>query len=99
MPALDELLAVLVARCRTVAQRLGAIRIHEYLAGDQAHVFCGSRLENGIRRVRMHGAEYQRRRRAVFEELIDEDRGDLTCIRLVRESHLPGKRISVQPVE
>ena len=47
----------------------------------------------------MHGTEYQRRRRTVPDKFIDEDRGNLARISLIRESHLPRECVSVKPVE
>ncbi len=99
VPALDEFLALFVAGGRAVAQLFGTIRIHEHFAGDQPHVLRGSRLEDRVGGVRVHGAEYQRRRRAVLEQLIDKDGSDFLCIRLVGESHLSRKCVSMQPVE
>ena len=55
-----------VTVCRTVT-------VHQYLAGNQPHVAGRGRLEHGIRGMCVYGREYQRRGRAVADQLVDEN--------------------------
>ena len=99
MPALDQCLAVGVTRLRVVAQVLRAVAVHQNLARDQPHAFRVGGLENSVSRVRVHGAEYERRCRTVREQLVDEHAGDFTRVVRIGEFCFGRKGVPVEPVE
>ncbi len=72
MPAPGQIGAVAHAVFGGIAQRLGAVAVHQALAGDEPHVARERLGEQRIDRGRMHGAEHARARCAVTGELVEE---------------------------
>ena len=89
----------LVARFRRVAQKLGAIAVHQHLAGGDAHSARAGRLEDRIDRCRVHRREDHRGRRAVAQKLVEEERRDLARVRRIREAAFRRERVEVEPFE
>ena len=84
---------------RIVSQRLGAVTVHEHLARDEPHITRLGSLKNRVGRMRMDGAEYERRRGAIAQQFIDKNLGNFPRMIRVREFFLRGIGILVQPVE
>ncbi len=99
VPALDECLAVLVRGGCIVLQRIGTVAVHKNLAGDKTHIARFGRFKYRISRMRVYGTEDQRRRSAVVQQFVNEDRRHLSRIIRVFETRLDRVGITVQPVQ
>lgn len=91
MPALDQCLAFGIARFGGVGQVVRRVAIHHYLAGDQAQVQAFSLFEQGIHRLWVHAAEYQRSGGAVAQQFLEEDLRHLVGVAFVGELFSQGK--------
>ena len=70
---------------RVVSQRLGRITVHEAFAGDGAHAALRGGLEEGVHRMRMHGAETGDRGGAIAQTFIEEQLRHAPGMRHIRE--------------
>ena len=99
MPRFQQLTRVTLAGPGGVAQILRAVAIHQHLACRHTHAACRGRLEERLHGGTVNAAEDHRRRRAVAYQLIEEELGNLLCVRRVREPALGRKRVVLQPVK
>ncbi|MNV93109.1 hypothetical protein D3C71_1877590 [compost metagenome] len=65
VPALNQFAGLAVALLRGFQQFLRRMAVHHHLAGDQPHIQRRRLTEQRFNRLRMHGAEHQRRGGAV----------------------------------
>ena len=99
VPALDKLLALFIAAFCGIKQIIRRIAIHHHLARDHPHVDATGRLEQGIHRLGVNGAEHQRRGGAVSQQLFDKEGGHLAGIFEIVVTPLGREGVAVEPLQ
>ncbi len=72
VPARDQFVAVVVAGLRRIAQKLGAVAIHQHLACDHAQIARLAFREERIGGLLVHLAVDERGRRAARQQFVDK---------------------------
>ena len=99
VPFGDQRLGVVVAGLRRVGEALGRIAVHHHLAADDAHAARQRLGEERVRALAVDGTIGGDRRRAVADQLVQEQARDAPAVLRVAELRLFGKGVGVQPVE
>ena len=99
VPPRDERRALVVALLGGVADRRGHVAVHEHLAGDEPHRVRVRRLEDRVHRRPVRRGEHHRGGRAVAQQLLHEEFGDLARVAGVPEPAFGGKRVALEPFE
>jgi hypothetical protein len=99
MPCVDQRLGLVVAGLRCVARRFRHVAIHHAFAGDEPQIALQRFLKQRVDRLRIDRAINARRGRAVADELVAEDGGNLARVGLVRKGLLRGIDIIVDPLQ
>ncbi len=97
MPALDERLALFITALGGIEQIIWRVAIHHHLARDHPHVDATGRLEQGIHRFGVDGAEHQRRGGAVSQQLLDEEGGHLAGVLEIVVAPLGREGVAIEP--
>jgi len=99
MPACGQVGAVLYATCGGIAQVLGAVHVHQALAGHQPHVARQRGLEQRLHGLRVHGAIDAGAGGALSRQLVEEEGGRLGAAHRVGITRLGREGVALQPVE
>ena len=99
VPFADQRLRLIVAALGRIAQGFGRVAIHQHLARDHERVAPLRFREEGIGRLRMHRAERARGRRAVAQQLVEEETRNAFAMRRVRKPLFLDEGVFVQPIE
>lgn len=99
VPALDQRHAVAVAGLGGVQQRGRRVAVHHHLAGDHPRVEAGRLLEEGVHRLRMHGAIDHGRGGAAAQQFAQEHAGHALRVRRVGKLLLGHEGVLVEPFE
>ncbi len=98
-PALNQRLALVVAALRRIGERYGRVAIHHHLAGDHARAAPFALGEERVDRLGVDGAIDARRRRALAEQLVEEEARHRLAVAEIGEFLLLDEGVFLQPIE
>ena len=99
VPAFDQRCRVLIAGLGAVADGRWRVAVHHHLARQDEHIALDSGAEDGIDRTRRGCAEDRSGRRAIAQQLGDEEVSDAPRMNRIAELGFGGESVFVQPLK
>ncbi len=97
VPTSDQLGAVVITRLCGVAQKLGAVAVHQHLAGHHAQIARFALGEEGVGRFLVDRAIHERGGRAARQQFFDEEARRIARIGRIGEAAFGRERVRVEP--